>query len=44
MKQKITHDFQQCETIRTFSDNIYTSKIDIDKAEMDQSNLLKNIV
>ena len=39
-----TYDFQQYETIRSFGDNIYTGKINIDEAEMDQSNLLKNII
>ena len=38
------HDFQQFETIRSFGDNIYIGKIRINEAEMDQSNLLKNIV
>ena len=33
MKQEITHDFLQYETIRFF-----------DEAEIDQSNILKNIV
>ena len=30
--------------IRSYVDNIYTGKINIDEAEMDQRNLLKNIV
>ena len=29
---------------RCFVDNIYAGKISIDEAEMDQSNLLKNMV
>ena len=29
---------------RSFGDNVYTSKFNIDKADMDQSDLLKNIV
>ena len=38
------HDFQQFEAIRSFSSSIYTGKIYIDKAEIDQGNLLENIV
>ena len=30
--------------MRSFGDNIYTGKINIDEAEMDQNYLLKNIV
>ena len=41
---KYIYDFQQCGTIRSLSDNIYTGKINIDEAEMDQNNLLKNAV
>ena len=37
-------DFQQFETIRSFCDSIYTGKINIDEAEIDQRNLLENIV
>ena len=37
-------DFQQFETIRSFGDSIYTGKINIDEAEIDQRNLLENIV
>ena len=33
---------QQYKTIRSFGDNIYTGKLDIDEAEMGQSNLLKS--
>ena len=29
---------------RSFGDNVYTSKFNIDEADMDQSDLLKNIV
>ena len=42
-KNNYKYDFQQYETIRFFGD-IYTDKINRDEAEMDQSNLLKNIV
>ena len=41
---KYKYDFQQYETIKSFSESIYTSKINTDEAEMDQSNLLKNLV
>ena len=37
-------DFQKFETIRSFSDNIYTGNNNIDEADMDQSNLLKSMV
>ena len=37
------YDFQQFETIRSFGDSIYTGKISIDEAEMDQTNLLENL-
>ena len=36
--------FQQFEKTRSFGDSIYTGKINIDVAEMDQSNLLKNMI
>ena len=39
-----TYDFQQYDTIRSFGESIYTGKINIDEAEMDQSSLLKNLV
>ena len=42
--KKYTYGFQQFETIRSFSDNIYTGKITIIEAERDQSNLLENLV
>ena len=38
------YDFQQFKTIRSFADSIYTGKINIDQAEMDQTNLLENMV
>ena len=41
---KYLYDFQKFETIRSFDDSIYTGKINIDEAEMDQTNLLKNMV
>ena len=44
MKQKDIYDFQEYETIRSFGDNICGGKIDIDKTEIDQSNLWKNTV
>ena len=45
MKQKkYMYDFQQLEMKRSFGDYIYTGKISIDEAEMDQSNLLENMV
>ena len=40
--KKYAYDFQQYETIRSFGKSIYTSEINIDEAEMDQSNLLKD--
>ena len=42
--KKYIYDFQQYETIRTFGDNIYTAKINIYEAEMNQTNILKKIV
>ena len=39
---KYLYDFQQLET-RSFGDSIYTGKINIDEAEMDQTNLLENM-
>ena len=38
------YDFQQYETIRSFGESTYADKINIDKAEIDQSNLLKYLV
>ena len=35
------YDFQQYGTIRSFGENIYNDKINMDEAEMDQTNLLK---
>ena len=40
---KYIFDFQQFETVRSFGDNIYTGKISIDAAQMDQSNFLENM-
>ena len=39
---KYVYDFQQYDTIRSFRDNIYTEKTNLDEGEIDQSNLLKN--
>ena len=41
---KYKYDFQQYKTIRSFGESIYTGKTNIDEAEMDQSNLLKNLI
>ena len=41
---KYIYDFQKFEAIRSFGDNIYTGKISIDEAEINQSNLLENVV
>ena len=41
--KKDIYDFQQNETIRSFGENIYPGKINVDEDEMDQSNLLKNL-
>ena len=38
------YDFQKFETIRSLGDSIYTGKISMDEAEMDQPNLLENMV
>ena len=38
------YDFQHFETTRYFGDSIYTGKISIDEAEMDQTSLLESIV
>ena len=40
--KKYIYDFQQYNTIRSFADNIYIDKINIDEGEMDQTNLSKN--
>ena len=37
---KYKHDFQQYETIKFLDESIYTSMINIDEADMNQSNLL----
>ena len=41
---KYLYDFQQFETIRSFGDSIFTGTINIDEAQMDQANILKNMV
>ena len=41
---KYIFGFQQLETIKPFGDSIYTDKINIDGAEIDQNNLLENFV
>ena len=41
---KYEYGFQQFETIRSFCDSIDTVKSNIDEAEMDQINLLKNML
>ena len=41
---KNTYDFQQFETIRSFGDSIYTGKISINEADLDQTNLLENMI
>ena len=41
---KYIFGFQQFETIKSFGDGIYTDKINIDGAEIDQNNLLENFV
>ena len=41
---KYIFGFQQFETIKSFGDSIYTDKINIDGAEIDQNNLLENFV
>ena len=39
-----TYDFQQFKAISFFGDNIYTGKVNISEAKVDQSNLLESIV
>ena len=41
---KHKYDFQQCKTLRSFGESIYSGKINIHKAEMDRTNLLGNMV
>ena len=41
---KYLYSFQQFEAIKSFVDSIYTGKINIEEAELDQSNLLENMV
>ena len=43
MKYICIYIYEQFETIRSLGDNIYTWKISIDEAEMDQSNLLEKM-
>ena len=43
-ENKYKYYFRQYEPIRSFGEIIYTSKINMDEAEMDQSKLLKNLV
>ena len=38
---KYLYDFQKFETIRSFGDSIFTGKINIDEAEMDEANKAK---
>ena len=38
------HGFQKFETIRSIRDSICTGKINMDEAEMDQTNLLENMI
>ena len=40
---KYLYEFQQFETRRSFGDSICTGKINIDEAEMDQTNLLEKM-
>ena len=40
--KKYIYDFQQYNAIRSFADNIYIDKINIDEGQMDQTNLSKN--
>ena len=40
---KYKYGFQQHETIRSFGESIYTRKINIDEAEIDQINLFGRI-
>ena len=41
---KYLYDFQQFETIKFFGDSVYTGKVNIYEAEIDQSNLLEYMV
>ena len=41
---KYKYDFQQHETVRYFGESIYTGKVNTDKAEIDLSNLFRNLV
>ena len=39
-RKKFIYDFRQCETVRSFGDNICISKINIDEAEKDHCHLI----
>ena len=39
-----TYDFQQYETVRSFSESICTRNVIIDEADIDQSNILENMI
>ena len=41
---KNNFETEQYEMIRSFGESIYTGKENVDKAEMDQNNLLENMV
>ena len=41
---KNKYDFQQHETIRSFGESIYSSKVNIHEAEINQTNLSENMV
>ena len=43
-KGKYKYDFKQYETRRSFGESIYAGKISIHDAEIDQTNLFKNMV
>ena len=38
------HDFQQCETIRYFSNNIFAAKITLGKVSKDRMDLLNYFI
>ena len=40
---KYKYDFQQCETIGSFGESVYCGKISILEADLDQTNLLKEM-
>ena len=41
---KYMHDFQPFETVKYFGDSIYTGKISMDEADMDQTNQLEKMI